>query len=370
MDIQLIERLDALTHDDIACWNRLAATSMLRWEWMSSWYSAFQDDYQLLVLKLSHAGRCVGFVPWCLRKRWGGGDTICFLGSGKASSDHLSFLLDPDSRPAAVNAVAQWLLASSSQGNPSVGFKNWDSIEIEGVDASDETMSLFVAECQRLGMGVQNRSDEPCYAIKLPETLEDYVKQRSKSGRREIRKGLKLIDEGNIVIHHVTPDSFAEDWPVLVHLHEARRSSLGGTGCFADSRFEQFLRQATEQLLKAGRVSFQVAILDDRPVAVELSLLDEHSVRLYQSGMDPEFQQMRPGAAILANLIRRSIENGLSEVDMLRGSEPYKERWLGQPTETLSLRLFHPKKSAKVRQTIVHVGATLKAILPIRSATH
>lgn len=370
MDIQLIEQPDALTHDDIACWNRLANTSMLRWEWMGSWYKAFEDEYQLMVLKVSEANRSVGFVPWCRRKRFGGGETICFLGSGKASSDHLTFLLEPERRLAASQAVAQWLLSPTSPAPTAPARLNWDCIEIEGVDAHDETMCCFVAECQRLGMGIQKRSGEPCYAIDLPKTLEDYVKQRSKSGRREIRKGLKLIDEGEVLIHHVTPDSFDDYWSVLVDLHEARRASLGGTGCFADSRFEQFLRQATKQLMLAGKVSFQVAIAKDKPIAVELSLLDENAVRLYQSGMDPEFQQLRPGAAILANLIRRSIETGLDEVDMLRGSEPYKERWLGKPTETLSLRLFHPKKSAKVRQAIFQVGSTLKSILPSNSAAH
>ena len=59
MDIQLIEQPDALTHDDIACWNRLANTSMLRWEWMGSWYKAFEDEYQLMVLKVSEANRSV-----------------------------------------------------------------------------------------------------------------------------------------------------------------------------------------------------------------------------------------------------------------------------------------------------------------------
>ncbi|HEY4593430.1 MAG TPA: GNAT family N-acetyltransferase, partial [Thermoanaerobaculia bacterium] len=54
------------------------------------------------------------------------------------------------------------------------------------------------------------------------------------------------------------------------------------------------------------------------------------TVYFYQSGFDPAHSALSPGTLLVAQAIRRAIEEGKTAFDFLRGDEPYKRRWKPQ----------------------------------------
>jgi CelD/BcsL family acetyltransferase involved in cellulose biosynthesis len=70
---------------------------------------------------------------------------------------------------------------------------------------------------------------------------------------------------------------------------------------------------------------------------------------MYQSGLNPDFDALRPGWLIKGAAIRAAIEQGAAELDFLRGDEPYKASWGARPQPVLEYRLVRRQAGTLLR---------------------
>lgn len=365
LSVELISAVSDLSNSDIATWNRLAATPFQRWEWLGTWWDAYQANHQLHILAIKRDGQTIAFAPWFLEKRVSTGRTIQFLGSGKVCSDHLSLLVDEPDQASVCDAIADWLV-DVIDTNPTNVPKHllWDSIELIGVDQDDPSINRLVQSTQQLGLDVERTEGMGCYAIDLPSQWDDYVGQRSKSGRRELRQSLKNVEDGKLSIVRATTEQDLETmWDQFVTLHQRRRHASGTTGCFDHPPFDTFLRNAATQLLNADLLEMTLAYIDGIPVAAQFALVDDQTWYFYQSGMEPDAANVRPGMSLFCHSIRRTIETGRQKFDMMRGDEPYKLRWRAKLQPTQEVRVCSPKNLAQLRHQIFTAGMSFKGIL-------
>lgn len=365
LSVQLITRVEDLSGDDIAHWNGLAANPFLRWEWLGTWAKTYCQSHSLYVLKVSRDETTVCFAPWFLEKRVTTGRTIQFLGSGKVCTDHLSLLVRPCDRDESCSSLANWLTEAISENTPDQSRESrWDSIEWIGVDENDESMNCLAGHLTQSGLSVDVADGLGCYSIPLPDQWDDYVKLRSKSGRREIRQSLKSIDSGIIEVTIIETESELESvWQDFVDLHQRRRKQEGTTGCFDHPPFGDFLREAASQLLAAGLLKLVIARSEGTPVAAQFALDDETGWYFYQSGMDPDASELRPGLSVFCHSIRSSILSGRKQFDMLRGDEPYKLRWRAVLQPAQEIRVCSPRASARLRNQAYNTGVLLKNLV-------
>ncbi|OYP36324.1 GNAT family N-acetyltransferase [Rhodopirellula sp. MGV] len=355
--IELIDDLKKLSSEDIAQINRLAPHPFLCWEWMGSWLEAFAASYQPFVLIVREGNETVGVAPWCLERRTAGGRTIVFIGSGKACTDHLTLSVAPQHRHSVCETIAGWLAGSD-------GRTRWDMIELIGVDAVDETIAALAQSMQSVSLPFERTEGDPCYAVSLPSSWDEYIHLRSKSGRREIRQSLKSIDEGTISLVRIeTTDELERYWPDFIALHQKRRDDAGTSNCFEYPHFEQFLRTAAARLLRSGHLQFLIAFAESKPICAHFAIADDHAWYFYQSGMDPEMSHLRPGLSVFCHAIRESIQSGRTVFDMMRGDEPYKLRWRAEPVATQQLRAFSPTGRAQVHKQVRQTGITFKNLV-------
>jgi CelD/BcsL family acetyltransferase involved in cellulose biosynthesis len=135
-----------------------------------------------------------------------------------------------------------------------------------------------------------------------------------------------------------------------VRLHQARFGDRAhGGGCFADPRFETFLRAATERLAARRQARLVWCEVDGEPIAIQLLLTAPGSAAMYQSGFDPRYRHLEPGYLLYALSFRALIAEGIAKFDFLRGNEPYKATWLAQPTPLTRLIAVAPRSSAQLR---------------------
>ncbi|WP_182871010.1 GNAT family N-acetyltransferase [Rhodopirellula sp. JC639] len=363
--IELISSVDQLSQGDLDRWNELAKNPLQRWEWLGSWWRAYQGDYRLCIVKVRRQDETIAFVPWCLEIRVGTGKTIQFLGSGKACTDHLSLLVSADDCDEVCAAVAGWLARSADVNQtPADRRLVWDSIELIGVDREDPAMNELARAMRTVGLGVEQTEGLGCYAIKLPPSWDEYVRMRSKSGRREVRQALKNIDSGAIVVQRIEcPRQLDSMWDQFVSLHQRRRHAAGTTGCFDHPPFEAFLRDAASRLLDAGLLELIVATNDGVPVAAHFAITDKDHWYFYQSGMDPDAEALRPGLSMFCHAIRESIVTGRTTFDMMRGDEPYKLRWRAELMPAQEIRVCSPRPAAQLRNQVVRAGVTFKNLV-------
>jgi CelD/BcsL family acetyltransferase involved in cellulose biosynthesis len=158
-----------------------------------------------------------------------------------------------------------------------------------------------------------------------------------------------------------------------VALHQKRRHDLGQTGCFDHPPFGDFLYDAGRELAGAGLLRLVIVAQGAAPVAVEFLLTTATTTFLYQAGMDPDYGSVRPGLLAMTYCLHSTAQRGATGVDMLRGEEPYKERWRATPSNTVELRVARPELAARLRHQLwvssTAIKVWLKRRLPQRRTT-
>lgn len=365
LSVELIPLVERISLEDIQRWNALAANPFQRWEWLGSWWRAYQQKHMLYVLKVQRDGETIAFAPWFLEKRVGLGRTLQFLGSGKVCTDHLSLLVSADDRQEVCDAIARWLIDVNTERQFVVpkGLI-WDAIEFIGVDKDDPTMNCLAEAMRSHGLTVDQADGMGCYVIDLPDDWGDYVQMRSKSGRREIRQSQKNVENGVIAVHKVRDEQELDAvWDQFVDLHQRRRHASGTTGCFDHPPFGTFLRNAASELLQAELLELTLASIDGVPVAAQFALVDDDCWYFYQSGMSPDASQLRPGLSVFCHAIRETIQAGRKRFDMMRGDEPYKQRWRAELQPAQEIRVCSPRNIAQVRNQVYNAGVTFKNLV-------
>ncbi len=328
-------------------WNQLAGNRPLqRWEWLGAWAQHYcVGDSSLLVLVVRDADKIIALAPLCIMDRPYFGRTICFLGGGKACTDHMTFLVEPGFEDAAVETIANWLVENRN------GDSQWNHCQLIGVDADDAIMQKFNQAMTDVGCHLDTRPGQPCYGVDLPDTIEEYTSRRSKNGKRDTNKIKRQLNNGTCEIFTPTTRSELEQyWDKFVELHQMRRDMLGEDGCFAHSKFGEFLWDASCRLLDAGLLRMPFVLIDGEPVSVQYSVVAEDRWLFYQSGMNPGYQKNSPGQVVLYHAICESIQSGHKYFDMMRGDEPYKLRWRAEMVSTTEIRIAAPQIYAQLKQ--------------------
>jgi CelD/BcsL family acetyltransferase involved in cellulose biosynthesis len=200
---------------------------------------------------------------------------------------------------------------------------------------------------------VHQQPGESCWRLELPPDWNSYVSTLSKSRRERTRQIVRrMFDAGRAVSRQITDRSeLPRYFDVLVELHQKRRQSLGEPGCFADSRFTEYHREVMERFFALGRLRLQYVLLDDQPAAIEYDLIGGNTIYFYQSGIETDLLDQRPGWMGTISSLRAAIEQGYRVFDFMRGDEAYKSSWGAKPRPTIETRVVARRRSAQLRHT-------------------
>ena len=343
-------------------WDRLASDNFFcRFNWLASWWSYFGRGNQLFVIVVEdEQGNIVGIAPCYRTYSAKCGRSIRFLGSNNVCSDYLRILAEPTHFETASRWVATALMDCAELKQTS-----WDLLELTGVTADEPSVLKFCESLEAAGCSLHDSDLESAWKIDLPENWEAYNTQLGKSFRRTLKKLEKdLVDTGKARFFEVTNKTeFDHGWAILLDLHQKRRESIGQPGCFVDARFGGFLKAAALMALQEGTLRLQWTELDGRPLAVSIGFSLQGTVNMYQTGLDPELIEFRPGHLHNLFVIKRAMESGARVVDFLRGNETYKALWRAKPTTLKTLRVVPPRLVPQLRHRIWMTGHSLKAWL-------
>jgi CelD/BcsL family acetyltransferase involved in cellulose biosynthesis len=355
MRVELLSR-----YEDLASlsdeWNALAGDApLLRWEWLGSWWRHYGRGHRPFAPAVwSEEDELIGIAPWFLESHPALGRVVRFLGSGEVCTDYLRILAAEGREQEVTDAIADWL---DETGNCEA---QWDQIEFDGAASDEPSIWRLIERLADKGNTLHRRDGMSCWRIELPATWGDYLAQLSKTHRRQVRRALERAEEIVAVLHVATPETFPRAWEAFVDLHQRRRESLGEPGCFANERFHDFLKEASQQMLAAGSLRLCWLEAGGRPIAVEHMLHGGNVIYAYQSGVDPERLADEPGRMMAALLIRGAIEEGRAGFDFLRGDEPYKAHWRAQPRRMTEWRIVPRRALPQLRHTAWLAGGAMK----------
>jgi CelD/BcsL family acetyltransferase involved in cellulose biosynthesis len=96
--------------------------------------------------------------------------------------------------------------------------------------------------------------------------------------------------------------------------------------------------------------------LDGKPVAALYGFRYGRVFSFYQSGFDPAYRKQSVGLVVMGLTIRRAIEEGAAEFDLLHGDEGYKSLWARERREIGRLEVYPPRPRGALQRAVNALG--------------
>ena len=307
-------------------WRRLAGGIPFRQpEWLLPWFRNFSNESSELHVTIAtdEEGMLRALVPLYFDAS---SQALRLLGDGLVCSDYTGFLSDDHYLERnLVTLVVDYLLGDA------MDVSLWKTIHFEAIDPSDRDLQWIRMELTSRRANLLETNSANTWAVDLGEGWTHFLASVSKNARKTFRK--RAEDLGKVRVRWVSDfQDFEEFLPILIDLHQRRRQSVGDPGCFADHRFEPFLREVASGLIARNQLQAFTLWMNDDPIAAEIGFRSRNRWFCYQSGIDPDYLEHEPGKLANVFILRDAERFGIRYVDFLRGDEPYKQLLKANPT--------------------------------------
>ena len=271
-------------------------------EWLLTWWEYFGSG-RLHVLVFRDGTEAAGVLP-CFLHEWKARRQLTLIGTG--ISDYLDPVFDGSRREPIVEALRSHLARD----------REWDVCDWQ--DLSTGT------PLEALGKG---SDDTPCSQIRFGPSFEDFLTERPKDLRRNLRRYREKAEALGKVRFAVAREADPDLLDALIALHAARWQRSGQAGTIESNHAAEFLRAtagifARRDWLRIFTVEFQARI-----AAIVLAFRNQSTIFSYLSAYDPEYEKFGFGRELLLQALQYAHGHGHTCWNFLRGEEPYKFSW-------------------------------------------
>jgi CelD/BcsL family acetyltransferase involved in cellulose biosynthesis len=320
----------------------------LSWEWVHSWWLAFQDDQKhLYILTDRDEGRrLVGIAPLYIEKRRSvGGNsrrTIRFCSSQETAPDHLDLICHRDHLDTFPAAVFSYLREHRSE---------WDIVDLEGIK-ENSTLGIFIKSTKSPEKEIISewRPQSKCPYLPISGSFANYLSGFSGKTRNTLaRKRKKLLEEAGCEFRIVNDPVEMESYiGKLFALHEGRTHRKNVTSAFCGDKVRRHHGSLINELAKEGNVSISALVRQNEVLAVYYCFQYNGKYYYYQTGISESGERMSAGTVLMSLLLEKAFAEGCREFDFLRGSENYKFFWTKNIRVNYALRLYKNTLATKM----------------------
>ncbi len=294
-------------------WDQLVDLSPLPSPFLRSWWLAGAGGPRRRFLLVVDDDRLLGGLALEEKRRLGL-QCLRMMGSGRLCPDHMDLLAAPEDEDATIRLIRTWLCRPGAR-----------LLDLEGVPAGARLIRALPSPVRR----------EPCAVAPwtpLPDDSKTYVAALSSSFRRQIRRAsARLAAEGATHRANRGPSAVRS----LETLRQLHRAQWGGRSHFLPEfdRFAAACRLGAE----ADEVVVHELANDETVISIVVSFEVARRVSLYQSARLTEAHWREATTVLMTTIISEACDRGFTEVDFLRGEEPYKRRFAPQRREMFRL---------------------------------
>ncbi|MBV2151359.1 GNAT family N-acetyltransferase [Kitasatospora sp. SUK 42] len=315
------DALDTLAEewDDLAARCR-TATFFQAADWQRSWWRHYGRPGALLVVLVRRDGRLVGAGAFLRR----GGPFGGLTGLGAGLVDYTDVLLDDG---CADRAAAEFAAALPLT-------RPWHWLELREVHPEAAAQRVYAH-----WRGTRRRyRDSLCqYLPAVP--MERLLKRVPGKTAQRSRVKLRKIAEAGVQVRSTPVAEVPAALEGLLRLHFLQWQERGVTAEHRTERFARHLTESTTGLVATGRAAVHRFHLDGELVAVNLLLLCPSFGGLYMYGAHPVLRERLDIAGLLFSAaLDETVGAGVPLLGLLRGQEPYKQRW--RPDRLANQRLL------------------------------
>ncbi|MFJ6622408.1 GNAT family N-acetyltransferase [Kitasatospora sp. NPDC091335] len=304
------DALDTLAEewDDLAARCR-TATFFQAAAWQRSWWRHYGRPGSLLVVLVRRGGRLVGAGAFLRR----GGPLGGLTGLGGGLIDYTDVLLDDEFADRAAAEFAATLPLT----------RPWHWLELREVHPDAAVQRVY----QHWRGSRRRHQDSLCQylpAVSMERLLKRVPGKTAQRSRVKLRK----IAEAGVTVSTTPAAEVPQALESLLRLHFLQWQARGVTPEHRTERFSRHLADSTTGLVAAGKATVHRFHLDGQLVAVNLLLLCPSFGGLYMYGAHPVLRERLDIAGLLFSAaLDETVGAGVPVLGLLRGQEPYKQRW-------------------------------------------
>lgn len=333
------------------------AQPFLTWEWCRAWWRHLREDRRLHLITVREGDRLVGLAPLALRpprlRRLQPYTQLEFLGMGAAGADYLDFVLRRGHEAPTLQTLREHLSAQER------------ILECCRVRPAGSAARAIAGRLQAAGWDVLEEQTDTCPYLDLQgHDWDSYLRSRSGAHRNNVKRRLRKISEGRAAEFLEAGDQESRRWIYrdFVRLHHLRHGQLSGSNALHTDPLVAFHEEFTAAALDRGWLRLSLLRLDGEPAATVYGLLYNRVFYYYQAGFDPRFSDLSVGIVMLARSIRRSIEEGAREYDLLHGVERYKSLWANGQRQLVRLTLYPADPQGRALRVLAGLKARVKGM--------
>jgi CelD/BcsL family acetyltransferase involved in cellulose biosynthesis len=329
-------------------WNELLCHSALEnpfqsHQWFLTWWQVYGNG-ELYIITCSDdiSGKLLGALP-LYKSRIGNIvplTVLRFLGSGQGSADFLGCLARQGIEHLIFKACLDILLKSSD---------SWDLIELQDMDA-DSLFYLFLKDAGIHNIVEMRDQNKRCPYLALPNSWDGLVNGVSKKVRQRIGYYRRALDKKGVVTFELLedPSELAGALSDMIRLRQDRMEQKGITTAPVTDSYYSFHGQLMPRLLECGKLKFYFLRLDGERIAYLYLFSGGSSVYFYQTGFDRTWSSQSVGFVLLGMVLEKTIADGYTVFEFLRGLERYKFEW-GVVGEKYLVDLVIPGRTLSVK---------------------
>lgn len=321
-------------------WNNILCESntnniFLTWEWISNWWQVYRNDKELYVLTLKDNNNSfIGIAPLYIRKKkilkGFPVHEIRFLGTGEdVSPDYLDFIIEQGREAEAIDAFIGHVALQ----------KQWDVLNLTDMPSTSSNIVFLEEIAKNNGFRIAQSECATCPYIVLPSSWEEYVGTLSANARYNVKRRIKNIERDFKTRYFVWEDFERLDDAMerLAQLHNKRWEEKECRHSFSSNEYVSFHKAVAKDFAKQGWLHLSCLELNGEIVGMLYDYRYGDKISYYQAGFDPEFHRFSPGLVLRAYVIRKAIEDGMKEIDLLKGAYDFKYMWTGHDRSTVNV---------------------------------
>jgi CelD/BcsL family acetyltransferase involved in cellulose biosynthesis len=282
-------------------WDRLVDASPLPSPFLRSWWLTGAGGPGRHFLLVIDGAQLLGGLA--VEKRHPG-LSVRVMGDGSLCPDHLDLLAAPGQEAAVVSLLRDWL------GRPGQRL-----LDLKGVRPGSRLIEALPGRVCREPMTVAPFTP-------LPDSPEAYRASLHSQFRKNLRVSAKRLAAEGVAYRTIRGRAVPQRLDILRDLHQSQWGSRSGFLPVFDRFAAGFAGGCA-----ADEVAVHELGNDDLVVAIVTAFEVAGRVSLYQSARLTDRRWRDATTVLLAAIIDDACARGFSEVDFLRGDEPYKERF-------------------------------------------
>ncbi|NYJ00107.1 CelD/BcsL family acetyltransferase involved in cellulose biosynthesis [Nocardioides thalensis] len=318
---------EARSLDRAGDWDRLADGAPLASPFLKSWWLTAVADRNARYLLVLEDDRLLGGLA-VRRSRRLGVPVYTALGAGRLCPDHIDLVAEPGRADDVVAALRDWFTRPGNR-----------VVDLDGLHERARVVdALPGAALTTTDLGPW----EP-----LPADPADYYRARTRTFAKRTGKKQRRAERAGTVFRRLPDAEVAGGLDDLWSLHAVRRDRRPLL------RWSPQIRRAVLAGTSAGEVRIHVAERDGARCGVLLSFTTGGRLSTYQIARRLEPDHADVGNLLYAAAIEDACRDGLTELDLLRGAEPYKLSFASEARAVVRARAAHGPGARLVLRLVV-----------------